>query len=87
VGLAGRPQKGWRCLTHSDSFVTNGRCGAGAPDSGVTDVLLQEQCPTDPVEHIGMASDSPAMQNVLNWLSQSPNPSFKAKCENFGIDL
>ena len=58
-----------------------------APDSGVTDVLLQEQCPTDPVEHIAVASDSPAMQNVLNWLSQSPSPSFAAKCENFGIDL
>jgi pimeloyl-ACP methyl ester carboxylesterase len=55
--------------------------------SNVTNILLQEQCPTDPVEHIGMASDSPAMQNVLNWLSQSPNPSFTAKCENFGIDL
>ncbi len=53
----------------------------------VTDILLQEQCPTDPVEHIGMASDSPALQNVLNELSATPNPSFKAKCENFGIDL
>jgi hypothetical protein len=55
--------------------------------SNVTDILLQEQCPTDPVEHIGMASDSPALQNVLNELSADPNPSFKAKCENFGIDL
>ncbi len=55
--------------------------------ANVTDILLQEQCPTDPVEHIGMASDSPALQNVLNELSASPNPSFKAKCENFGIDL
>jgi pimeloyl-ACP methyl ester carboxylesterase len=53
----------------------------------VTDILLQEQCPTDPVEHIGMASDSPALQNVLNQLSATPNPSFKAKCENFGIGL
>jgi triacylglycerol esterase/lipase EstA (alpha/beta hydrolase family) len=53
----------------------------------VTNITLQEQCPTDKVEHIGMASDSPALQNVLNQLSASPNPSFKAKCENFGIDL
>ena len=53
----------------------------------MTDILLQEQCPTDPVAHIGMASDSPALQNVLNWLSASPNTSFKAKCENFGIAL
>ena len=55
--------------------------------SEVTNILLQEQCPTDPVEHIGMASDSPAWQNVLNQLSASPNPSFKATCTNFGIDL
>jgi hypothetical protein len=53
----------------------------------VTDILLQEQCPSDPVEHIGMASDSPAWQNVLNQLSATPNPSFKAKCEDFGVDL
>jgi hypothetical protein len=53
----------------------------------VTDILLQEQCPTDPVEHIGMASDSPAWQNVLNQLSATPKPSFKAKCENFGLAL
>ncbi|HTY96071.1 MAG TPA: alpha/beta fold hydrolase [Solirubrobacteraceae bacterium] len=55
--------------------------------SNVTDILLQEQCPTDPVAHIGMASDSPALQNVLNWLGSSPSSSFKAKCENFGIAL
>jgi hypothetical protein len=51
----------------------------------VTDILLQEQCPNDPVGHIGMASDSPALQNVLNWLSSSPNLSFGARCENYGI--
>jgi hypothetical protein len=53
----------------------------------VTNILIQEQCPTDKVEHIGMASDSPVLQNVLNQLSASPNPSFKATCTNFGIDL
>jgi len=55
--------------------------------SNVTDILIQEQCPTDPVEHIGMASDSPVLQNVLNQLSASPNLSFKATCSNFGIPL
>jgi triacylglycerol esterase/lipase EstA (alpha/beta hydrolase family) len=53
----------------------------------VTNILLQNQCPTDKVEHIGMAADSPAMQNVLNQLSASPNPSFTATCSNFGIEL
>lgn len=53
----------------------------------VTNILLQNQCSTDKVEHIGMAADSPAMQNVLNQLSASPNPSFNATCTNFGIEL
>jgi triacylglycerol esterase/lipase EstA (alpha/beta hydrolase family) len=55
--------------------------------SDVTNILLQNQCPTDPVEHIGMASDSPVWQNVLNQLSASPNASFKATCTNFGLPL
>ena len=53
----------------------------------VTNITLQSQCPTDPVEHIGMASDSPVWQNVLNQLSATPNSSFKATCSNFGIGL
>jgi triacylglycerol esterase/lipase EstA (alpha/beta hydrolase family) len=53
----------------------------------VTNITLQNQCPTDPVEHIGMAADSPAMQNVLNQLSASPSSSFKATCTNFGVGL
>jgi hypothetical protein len=55
--------------------------------SNVTNITLQNQCSTDKVEHIGMAADSPAMQNVLNQLSASPNPSFTATCSNFGIEL
>jgi len=55
--------------------------------ANVTNILLQSQCPTDPVEHIGMASDSPVWQNVLNQLSASPNQSFQAKCTGFGIAL
>jgi hypothetical protein len=53
----------------------------------VTNILIQNQCPTDPVGHIGMATDSPVLQNVLNQLSASPNSSFKATCTNFGIGL
>jgi hypothetical protein len=52
--------------------------------SGVTDILIQSQCPSDPVAHIGMFDDSPSLQNVLNQLSASPNPSFKASCTNYG---
>ncbi|HEY2768384.1 MAG TPA: alpha/beta fold hydrolase [Solirubrobacteraceae bacterium] len=52
--------------------------------SGVTNITLQNQCPSDPVAHIGMFDDSPALQNVLNQLSSSPNPSFQPSCTNFG---
>jgi triacylglycerol esterase/lipase EstA (alpha/beta hydrolase family) len=55
--------------------------------ANVTDITIQEQCPTDPTEHIGMIEDSPSLQNVLNELSQSPSPSFKATCTNFGAGI
>jgi len=52
--------------------------------SNVTNITIQDQCPADGVAHIGMFDDSPALQNVLNQLSSSPNPSFKASCTNYG---
>jgi hypothetical protein len=52
--------------------------------SGITNITIQEQCPADPVAHIGMFDDSPSLQNVLNQLSSTPNPSFKAGCTNYG---
>ncbi|MGA2455888.1 MAG: alpha/beta fold hydrolase [Solirubrobacteraceae bacterium] len=52
--------------------------------SNVTNITIQTQCPSDPVAHIGMFDDSPSLQNVLNQLSSSPNPSFKATCTNYG---
>ncbi len=55
--------------------------------SGVTNITLQSQCPSDPVGHIGMFEDSPALQNVLNQLSASPNPSFSASCSKFGAGI
>jgi triacylglycerol esterase/lipase EstA (alpha/beta hydrolase family) len=53
----------------------------------VTNITVQNQCPTDPAEHIGLTEDSPALQNVLNQLSVSPDPSFKATCTNFGAGI
>jgi len=52
--------------------------------SNVTNITIQTQCPSDPVAHVGMFDDSPSLQNVLNQLSSSPNPSFKASCSNYG---
>jgi hypothetical protein len=55
--------------------------------SGVTNITLQNQCPSDPTEHIGIVGDSPTLQNVLNQLSSSPDPSFKASCANYGVGI
>jgi triacylglycerol esterase/lipase EstA (alpha/beta hydrolase family) len=52
----------------------------------VTNILLQDQCPTDPVGHIGIFTDGPALQDVLNQLG--PNtPGFRPTCSGFGIGL
>jgi triacylglycerol esterase/lipase EstA (alpha/beta hydrolase family) len=53
----------------------------------VTNITIQNQCPTDPTEHIGLTEDSPALQNVLNQLSGRPDPSFTATCTNFGAAI
>ena len=55
--------------------------------SAVTNITIQNQCPGDPVGHIGMFEDSPALQNVLNQLSSSPNGSFSATCSKYGLGL
>jgi len=69
--------------TEHDEVVTP-YTNAFLSGSNVTNILVQSQCPADPVAHIGMFDDSPALQNVLNQLSASPNPSFKASCSNYG---
>ncbi len=55
--------------------------------SNVTNITIQNQCPSDPVGHIGMFEDSPVLQNVLNQLSSSPNGSFSATCSKYGLGL
>lgn len=52
----------------------------------VENITIQNQCPTDPVGHIGISYDWPAQQNVLNELG--PNvPNFKPVCTGFGIGV
>jgi len=52
----------------------------------VTNILLQDQCPSDPVGHIGIFLDSPALQNVMNQLG--PNtPGFRPVCSGYGVPL
>jgi triacylglycerol esterase/lipase EstA (alpha/beta hydrolase family) len=55
--------------------------------AAVTNITLQSQCPADPVGHVGMFEDSPALQNVLNQLSGSPNGSFAATCSKYGLGV
>lgn len=52
----------------------------------VTNITIQNQCPSDPVGHIGMFEDSPVLQNVMNQLG-ADTPGFKATCSGYGIDL
>jgi len=72
--------------THDEVVTpyTNAFLEAGA---NVRNITIQSQCPNDKTEHIGMIEDSPSLQNVLNQLSASPNPSFQASCTNYGAEL
>ena len=69
--------------TKNDEVVTP-YTNAFLSGSNVLNITIQNQCPSDPVAHIGMFDDSPSLQNVLNQLSQAPNESFKATCSNYG---
>jgi len=50
----------------------------------VTNIMLQSQCPADPVEHIGLYDDWPALQDVVNQLSDHPQPGFQPTCNTYG---
>ncbi|MFE1591467.1 esterase/lipase family protein [Nocardia sp. NPDC058705] len=49
----------------------------------VTNILVQDQCPSNPVGHIGLALDGPTQQNILNHLGDDA-PDFKPTCTDFG---
>ncbi|MFI1237120.1 esterase/lipase family protein [Nocardia salmonicida] len=68
--------------TKNDTVITPYTNGFLHGDN-VTNILLQDQCPADPVGHVGMYLDSPTMQNILNLLG--PNtPEFRADCTGYG---
>jgi triacylglycerol esterase/lipase EstA (alpha/beta hydrolase family) len=71
--------------THDEVVTPYTNAFLSGPD--VTNVTIQNQCPSDPAEHIGLTEDSPALQNVLNQLSARPDPSFTATCTNFGAAI
>ena len=71
--------------TNKDLVVTPYR-NAFLSGPNVTNILLQDQCPANPVGHIGIFADSPTMQNVLNQLGAN-NPSFRPVCSGYGVPL
>ncbi|MBI2706624.1 MAG: alpha/beta fold hydrolase [Actinobacteria bacterium] len=52
----------------------------------VKNILIQDQCPNDPVGHVGMFTDRPVLQNVMNVLGPN-DPNFKATCSGYGLFL
>jgi triacylglycerol esterase/lipase EstA (alpha/beta hydrolase family) len=56
-------------------------------DGRVTNVLLQDACPADQVEHIGITSDPVALQWMLNALGRPgpAEPRFAVDCSGAGL--
>ncbi|MGA4840678.1 esterase/lipase family protein [Streptomyces sp. G45] len=52
----------------------------------VRNVVLQEQCPKNPVGHVGVFADGPTTQNVVNALGPD-KPDFRPDCEDYGPPL
>jgi pimeloyl-ACP methyl ester carboxylesterase len=53
---------------------------------GATDITVQDQCPSDPVGHIGMFMDGPTLEDTLNALGGG-SASFKPSCTDYGLPL
>ena len=57
------------------------------PDGRVTNVLLQDACPADQVDHLGVIYDPVALQWMLNALGRPgpAAPGFKPDCSGAGL--
>jgi len=71
--------------TRHDSVVTP-YTNAFLSGPGVTNILVQDQCPADPVGHVGLFMDGPAIQNILNQLGTN-TPGFRPVCSGYGLAL
>jgi triacylglycerol lipase len=62
-------------IPYSSAFLSG-------PSSRVTNITLQEQCPSDTVGHLGITLDPVALQWVENALGRDgpANPAFKPTC-------
>lgn len=52
----------------------------------VRNIVVQDQCPKNPVGHVGLFTDGPTTQNVVNALG-ADKPDFRPKCEGYGLPL
>jgi triacylglycerol lipase len=67
--------------TRYDEVVTPYQSQALAGDT-VTNVVLQNRCPTDLTEHLGIIYDPVALQWVVNALGRDgpADPGFRPRC-------
>jgi pimeloyl-ACP methyl ester carboxylesterase len=68
--------------TRYDEVVTPYTSAFLAPDTDVTNVLLQDKCPNDTSEHLAIANDPIALQWTENALGRSgpADPGFTPSC-------
>ncbi|GHC71804.1 esterase/lipase family protein [Streptomyces flavofungini] len=52
----------------------------------VRNIVVQDQCPKNPVGHVGLFTDGPTTQNVVNALG-ADKADFKPRCEGYGLPL
>jgi triacylglycerol lipase len=74
--------------TSHDEIVTPYQSAFLPPEDGrVTNILLQQDCPADPSEHVTITDDPVAIQWVLNALSANgpANPSFTPDCTGLSL--
>lgn len=51
--------------------------------AGAQNVVIQDLCPADTVDHVGMFLDEPTLQLTMNALADGPE-SFRPRCEGYG---
>ncbi|HEX5365570.1 MAG TPA: alpha/beta fold hydrolase [Acidimicrobiales bacterium] len=80
------PGPDYTVIETSRDLVVTPYTNAFLEGPGVENILIQDQCPDDPVGHVGLSFDQPAIQNVLNELGPD-SPGFRATCTGYGIGI
>ena len=68
--------------TRYDEVVTPYRSAYLEPGPGTTNVTLQDRCPLDLTDHLGIIYDPAALEWVLNALGRAgpADPAFRPRC-------